>query len=186
MVLGSGIRKKPIPDPGSRIQGSKRHRIPDPDPQHCKKEYFFLETCPQAHHLQSKKFNFLLTFCVKILFCRHYFRPPNNFMRKGNDLEPDPDLYLWLIDPNLGGPKTCRSRGSGSESKSPTLSATIWYCMDLDSRILTSDYGFGFWSRSGYGSGSRSYLTHYFSGIQYDKKVFFFFCWLFLPKVQIH
>jgi hypothetical protein len=35
MGLGSGIRKKPIPDPGSRIQGSKRHRIPDPDPQHC-------------------------------------------------------------------------------------------------------------------------------------------------------
>jgi hypothetical protein len=32
--LGSGIGKKPIPDPGSRIQGSKRHRIPDPDPQH--------------------------------------------------------------------------------------------------------------------------------------------------------
>jgi hypothetical protein len=28
MGLGSGIRKKPIPDPGSR--GSKRHRIPDP------------------------------------------------------------------------------------------------------------------------------------------------------------
>ncbi len=28
----SGIRKKPIPDPGSR--GSKRHWIPDPDPQH--------------------------------------------------------------------------------------------------------------------------------------------------------
>jgi hypothetical protein len=30
MDLGSEIRKKPIPDPGSRIQGSKRHRIPDP------------------------------------------------------------------------------------------------------------------------------------------------------------
>jgi hypothetical protein len=29
----SGIRKKLIPDPGSRIQGSKRHRIPDPDPR---------------------------------------------------------------------------------------------------------------------------------------------------------
>ncbi len=27
---GSEIRKKPIPDPGSRIQGSKRHRIPNP------------------------------------------------------------------------------------------------------------------------------------------------------------
>ncbi len=26
----SGIRKKPIPDPRSWIQGSKRHRIPDP------------------------------------------------------------------------------------------------------------------------------------------------------------
>ncbi len=25
-----------IPDLGSRIQGSKRHRISDPDPQHCK------------------------------------------------------------------------------------------------------------------------------------------------------
>ncbi len=43
MVLGSGIRdprsgirKNPIPDPGSRIQGSKstQSRIPDPDPQH--------------------------------------------------------------------------------------------------------------------------------------------------------
>ncbi len=33
--LRSGIQKKPIPDPGSRVQGSKRHRIPDPDPQHC-------------------------------------------------------------------------------------------------------------------------------------------------------
>jgi hypothetical protein len=26
-MVGSGIRKKPIPDPGSRIQGSKRYRI---------------------------------------------------------------------------------------------------------------------------------------------------------------
>ena len=38
---GSGIPKKPIPDPGSRIQGSKstQSRIPDPDPQHCVKVY---------------------------------------------------------------------------------------------------------------------------------------------------
>jgi hypothetical protein len=36
MGLGFGIRdpEKPIPDPGSLIQRSKRHRIPDPDPQH--------------------------------------------------------------------------------------------------------------------------------------------------------
>jgi hypothetical protein len=25
----------PIPDPGSWIMGSKRHQIPNPDPQHC-------------------------------------------------------------------------------------------------------------------------------------------------------
>jgi hypothetical protein len=26
--------KKPIPDPGSGSKGQKKHRIPDPDPQH--------------------------------------------------------------------------------------------------------------------------------------------------------
>ncbi len=35
MDLGSGIRKKPIPDPGSRGQKGTGFRIPDPDPQHC-------------------------------------------------------------------------------------------------------------------------------------------------------
>jgi hypothetical protein len=52
--------------------------------------YFFLITCPQAHHLQSKKFNFCLKFCVTILFGRHCFSPLNTFMRKGKDPEPDP------------------------------------------------------------------------------------------------
>ncbi len=33
----SGIRKKPIPDPGSRGQKGTGPRIPDPDPQHWKK-----------------------------------------------------------------------------------------------------------------------------------------------------
>jgi hypothetical protein len=32
-------------------------------------------SCQQAHHLQSKKFNFLLKFCVKMLFFKHYFSP---------------------------------------------------------------------------------------------------------------
>jgi hypothetical protein len=36
----SEIQKKPIPDPRSRIQGSKRHRIPDPDPQHWARCHF--------------------------------------------------------------------------------------------------------------------------------------------------
>jgi hypothetical protein len=31
------------------------------------------------------KNNFLLKFCVKILFCEHYFSPLNTVMRKGKD-----------------------------------------------------------------------------------------------------
>jgi hypothetical protein len=38
-----------------------------------------------------------------MLFCRHYFSPPNTFMRKGKD--PDPDLHLWLMHPWSGRPK---------------------------------------------------------------------------------
>jgi hypothetical protein len=34
MDLGSGIRKKPIPDPGSRGQKGTGSWIADPDPQH--------------------------------------------------------------------------------------------------------------------------------------------------------
>ncbi len=34
MALGSGIRDPEKTYSGSRIPGSKRHRIPDPDPQH--------------------------------------------------------------------------------------------------------------------------------------------------------
>ncbi len=33
-MVGSGIRKKPIPDPGSGGQKGTGSRIPDPDPQH--------------------------------------------------------------------------------------------------------------------------------------------------------
>jgi hypothetical protein len=35
MGLGSGIRYPEKTYSGSRIQGSKRHWIPDPDPKHC-------------------------------------------------------------------------------------------------------------------------------------------------------
>jgi hypothetical protein len=52
--------------------------------------YFFLITCSQAHHLQSEIKKILLKFCVKILFCRHYFSPLKTFMRQGKD----PDPYL--------------------------------------------------------------------------------------------
>jgi hypothetical protein len=38
--------------PGSRIQGSKRHRIPDPDPQHCVYSWF-ADLC--SHELIPEK-----------------------------------------------------------------------------------------------------------------------------------
>jgi hypothetical protein len=63
--------------------------VPDPNPffidfKDAKKMFpiFFHITCPQANHLQSIKFNYLLKICVKILFCRNYFSPLNTFMRK--------------------------------------------------------------------------------------------------------
>ncbi len=42
------------------------------------------------------KFIFLLKFCVKILFSKHYFSPLNTFTTKGKDLytEPDPDSNI--------------------------------------------------------------------------------------------
>ncbi len=43
------------------------------------------------------KITFLQTFFVKILFCKHLF------MIKGKD--PDPDLYLWPMDPDPCQPK---------------------------------------------------------------------------------
>jgi hypothetical protein len=74
---------------------------PDPTPffsnfKDANKKYFlnlfFLITCSQAACPQSSKFYFFLKFCVKILFCKHYFSPLNTFMRKVKD--PDPDPYL--------------------------------------------------------------------------------------------
>ncbi len=61
---------------------------------------FFLITCPrpQAHHIQSKKLNFVLKFCVNMLFCRHYLSSLYTFMTIRKGKEPDP--YLWLMDPD--------------------------------------------------------------------------------------
>ncbi len=75
---------------------------------------------------QEKRIFFLLIFLLFLryiyvilqkLFCRHYFSPLNTFMRIGKDPEPEPDLHLWLMDPDPEGPKTCGSCRSGS----PTL-----------------------------------------------------------------
>jgi hypothetical protein len=61
------------------------YRLPVPSRIQKKYIFFFLITCPQAHHLQSKKFNLFLQFSVKMLYCRHYFSPLNTFMRKRKD-----------------------------------------------------------------------------------------------------
>ncbi len=53
----------------------------------------------------------------------HYFSPLNAFMRKGKD--PDPDPHLWLMDPDLGGPKACGSCGSGSLTLEEALIVTL-------------------------------------------------------------
>jgi hypothetical protein len=46
--------------------------------------FFFLITCPKAHHLQSKKFYFLLKFCVKIFFVDIISVRSTHFLSKGN------------------------------------------------------------------------------------------------------
>jgi hypothetical protein len=75
-----------------------------------------------------------------MLFCRQYFSPLNTFMRKGKD----PDPTLSLMDPDPGGPKTCRS-----ESGSPTLGSSVAdpdpYVFGLPGSVST---------RNGSGSGS--------------------------------
>ncbi len=82
---------------------------------------FFSNNLP-AGTLSSvlKMYFFAKIFCVKILFCKHYFSPLNTFMIKGKD--PNPDPYLWLIDPDIGGPETCGSCGSGF----PTLVSSVF------------------------------------------------------------
>jgi hypothetical protein len=57
--------------------------VPDPDP----------DPTSFSLILSAKEKNY---FFVKMVFCRHYFTPLNTFMRKGKDLEldPDPDPHL--------------------------------------------------------------------------------------------
>jgi hypothetical protein len=104
---------------------------PDPDPtpdptpffndfKDVKKNYFFkffsnnLST-GTVHHLQSKKFHFLLNFYVKILFCQALFQSAQHIYGK-REGSGSGSVPLTNEDPDPGGPKTCRSCGSGSPS----------------------------------------------------------------------
>ncbi len=66
--------------------------------------YFFLITYPQAHYLQSKKFNCLQKFCIKFYFACIISVRSTPLWEKGRIR-----MYLWLIDPYPRGPKTCGS-----------------------------------------------------------------------------
>jgi hypothetical protein len=63
------------------------------------KKYFFIifsYNLPTGTLSSVLKNEFLLKFCVKILFCKHYFSLLYTFMRKGEvlDPKPEPDPYL--------------------------------------------------------------------------------------------
>jgi hypothetical protein len=52
---------------------------------------FFLVTYPQAHYLQSLKFNFLLKFCVKIPILLTLFQSAQHlYEKREGSAEPDP------------------------------------------------------------------------------------------------
>jgi hypothetical protein len=71
------------------------------------KEFFFLLITYPQYIIFSLKNLFFAKFCVRILFCQHYFSPLKTFMGKGKDPVPDPDLYLRLMGPDPRGPKSC-------------------------------------------------------------------------------
>ncbi len=49
--------------------------------------------------------------------------------------DPDPDPYLWLVDPDPGGPKTCGSGGSGFATLPLTNGSGSWYLRHWHSRL---------------------------------------------------
>ncbi len=88
-------------------------------------------------------------------FCKHYFSPPNTFMRKGNN----PNSYLWLMVLDSGGSKTC---WSASGSGSPTL--VVWFNKKLcnfQAGPGLGRYGAGYWWRcAGESAGQLHWPVH--------------------------
>jgi hypothetical protein len=80
---------------GFGIQGSKRHRIPDPDPQHCEKltldctcALCRLAMCERQNHPGERWFA--------------DYPPAANLFRQIKDFEPDCRLFLNCLNSWLG------------------------------------------------------------------------------------
>ncbi len=114
--------------PGSRIQGSKMHRIPDPDPQHCLNYGSRYNSAPDEQYcgsaasgagLRSSRIWTPLDFK---LFSS--VSDPPSLMRmycisnSVGDPDPDPqDLYVFG-PPGFGSGSISQRYGSGSGSRS--------------------------------------------------------------------
>jgi hypothetical protein len=74
MGLGSGIRKKPSPDPGCRGQKGTGSRIPDSDPQHC--IFKTIITC-RVLNLEADSLFYAVLNCDSFLV--NFIKPPGLF-----------------------------------------------------------------------------------------------------------
>ncbi len=95
---------------GSRIQGSKRHRIPDPDPQHCCDHWY---TDPERHHFQPPTLRNL-----------DFNADPDSAFDFHVDPNPDPFFHS---DPNLdpASQNDAKPYGSGSVTLHASLPRNI-------------------------------------------------------------
>ncbi len=111
---GDKSNSDPLPNPHQR----------DADPQHC------LQRTWEASVTFLNYFVLCVALLLLLLLWKSYFA--STFMRK------DPDPYIWLMDPDPGGPKTCGSCGFGS----PTLILSynplekLWYGNFLNYFVL--------------------------------------------------
>jgi len=149
-MVGSGIRKKTYS--GSQIQGSKRHRIPDPDPQHwmiLKNKYKIYAYLSRQHWLKG-----YLT-CVQVWLTQVLWDAlhavwkdsvwqlahlPSNYLNtflrdSKNSLKAGQEISIGI--PGTNKIKIIYNRDTLSAGKSLSNS-------DLDPKMLMMDQGF--WS----------------------------------------
>ncbi len=151
MGLGSGIREKPIPDPGSRV---KKHRIPA-DQQHCKKLLKIASTLfffGKIQHYSNAGLSGCFGFIWHLLI--YVARKHGNFRRVGNTIpasgwhragswahSPDPPAFRDPASPGSESdrfgalprwiPDSRRSGAGCSPCCSPRIRCAREYCRSL-------------------------------------------------------